>query len=213
MAVQLRGIHKGMEVYGSDGGRVGKVVEVTQPAAQNRMEDSLGESGRTLEPMTEAPRAGAPIGGDLNVTPLGTTTPKGRGKETAASMVQHRADPHNLPDSEARAERAASGVDVMRGYGPDAPRAAATDALAPVQQPDATPVPGGGQQEGSILVTYRGLLGLDSTMLRVPFDAVREVTADGERLVLAYPREECHQRFGGYDETQGPAGADADARG
>jgi hypothetical protein len=143
--------------------------------------------------------------------PLGTTTPKGRGRESAASTAQQRGDPHTVSGSTTGTEPSAAGADVLRGYGPDAERAPATNAIAPARLPSIEPVPDSRSDTGSLLVEYRGLLGLDTTMLRVPLDAVRDVLPDSNRLVLAYPREECHQRFGGYDETQGDPATDADA--
>lgn len=208
MTVQLAQIHKGMDVYGSDGGRVGTVIGIDLPT------DGDAAGGRTEYGTIDEPGLGR--GNELDVTPLGATSSKGRGRDTAASIVQQRGDPHMLPKSEERTRAGAAGADVMRGYGPDTRRAPATDAIAPARAPEAAPATDTGRDtertEGSLLIRYQGLLGMDTTMLRVPLDAVREVTPDGERLVLAYPREECHQRFGGYHDTQGSAGADADAR-
>ena len=113
---QYAGIHEGMQVVGADAQMIGRVARLELPASVVRARRDRRSAGLTEtaagSALLDAP-AGVtgPAGGSL---PLGTTTPKDRGNDTALREVAARGDPFTTGNG---GQLGAAGLDMNRGYG------------------------------------------------------------------------------------------------
>lgn len=115
MANMLSNIRRGMQVRGTDGEPLGTIIAVRQ----RRLGPGGGEPAAAHFGATHSAAADLdpPAQGQLGTFPLGTTTAKDRGGETALNRVALR-DPETLNPATSAPLPGAAGANIMRGYGP-----------------------------------------------------------------------------------------------
>lgn len=115
MAINVSDIQRGMAVYGRDGEQVGTVTAV-RPGGRV-VTGPVGEAADRAAPATPAPPVDLdpPPSGQIGTLPLGTTTAKDRGEESALNRIALR-DPHTLNSVTSSAVPGAGGMDRLRGY-------------------------------------------------------------------------------------------------
>ena len=198
MPAEISDVRRGMDVYGFDGEKIGKVLEVQAPAAEGGAEEtgdtiSMDAAGATVAPPGDP---SAVMGGTVGAMPLGTTTDKGRGNTTTTRLVAGRGE---VPTT--ASDRGITPGQAVLNQTEDVPGTAPTGrGDVPVQLEGAGIAPSatsGGTEtsEAYLLVQDEGVLGVGATGLRVPFSAVTDVVP-GERITLDCRRADAAMRYG-----------------
>ncbi|MBV9280047.1 MAG: hypothetical protein JOZ41_08205 [Chloroflexi bacterium] len=206
MSVSLDAIQKGMDVYGSDGEKIGTVAE-TATAAGGVPGGELGAGGGPgalgdEDRVYGGPGAGGGAGSLGDEERVATDASFGG---TGALGDEEPVTGGGGGGSQALGTEERVGVDTRSGALGDETRAGSDygtggggsslsdDTAAGDDAGIGAAIPGGAEY---FEVDHGGFLGIGAKALYVPFSAVQEVVP-GDRVVLSCTREECESRFGG----------------